>query len=233
MHAFDLGAFLVHDHVKAQRAFHDSAFDLPALRHFGDNGRFGAGDDLGQRLLGGRLQADFGLLDTQKLRHFDEVVDDGHFLRQIRQRDDRHVAEDQEFVIVERLGHGHVGEDGAVVHEAFFLVQDGLHVAVCGEQAFHEKIPFAGVDQFHSPAGGGEVGIRVHDTKHGGVDPFLLAHFFDLVFVPDQDAFDEVHCHSLMHSANGVGVHRPGRHEALVGQRPQDIEHLVQFGYLH
>ena len=64
-------------------------------------------------------------------------------------------------------------------HEAFLLVENGAHVLVGREQAFHEHVAAAFVDKLHGThAGFGLVGF-LHNLELGGVKAMLLADFPD------------------------------------------------------
>ena len=126
------------------------------------------------------------------------------------------------------LHDGHMAEDGARVQQALVLVQDGLHVQLCAEQALHQQVGLAEADHGHGLGGG--FGIR------GGVDhavPLLgqaeiLEHLPHHGLVTHQDGLHQARLHRCVHRLQGVGVVGPGHHQALAGPVLHRKEELVE-----
>ena len=137
-------------------------------------------------------------------------------LLEIRSRDDGHVAEDQELVVVRILDHGHVAQNGLGRQQAALLVEDAAHVFVGAAKAFHQDVAFAVADHAHGLGDRFELVLVVDDVEDGRVDLLVLADFQDLVLVADEGDLDDAFLDGLGSGGDGVVVHAPGGNHAFL-----------------
>ena len=148
-------------------------------------------------------------------------------LFEVGQRDDGAVRGDHQFVVVGVLDDGDMGQGHIGRAETALLVEDGTHVLVGGQQALHQDVGFAGVDEVASHGSGFHVNGLVDDAEVGHVNAFGLAHFGDHFLVTEKGGFDKTFFHGSIHCTDGVVVVSIGSHKAFLGFAAQNLEHLL------
>ena len=126
---------------------------------------------------------------------------------------------------------GHVGQHVVFLagHEAVFLVEDGAHVLVGGEEALHEEVAFAFVDEFHCQGAGLVVVGFLDHFELVGVDAFLGADFLHGVDVAHEGSLDDTAVDSGADGGDGVAIVCIGSHETFFTFGFDQLEEVVKF----
>ena len=122
--------------------------------------------------------------------------------------DDGNVAAHQQFVVTRNLEDSHVGEHVVLFagHKAGFFVEDGAHVLVGREQAFHKDVTFTFADEANSLGAGFVFVGFLNQFEFVGVDTLVGANFLDGIDVTNQCGVDNTFVNSCANGANGMGV---------------------------
>ena len=163
----------------------------------------------------GMVSSDLGFLRTEGLSHGNQVARDLHLLAEIRQGDDRHVADEHQLVVVRVLQHSHVGKQALGGQEPGFLVQDAAEELVGGAEALHEHVALSVVHHTHGLGHSLQLVLDVHDREARGVDPALCAGLTDHVFVSNEGHVHDAEFQGPVGSLDGVAVDGPGGYHPL------------------
>ena len=137
---FVLGNLLVKRHVQRQGAVDNDVAQLAAVGHLGQQRAFGRGDHVGEQLLRGGDAGDFRGLDAQQVGRAGQVADLHHLLLEVGQRNNRHVRDDQQFVVAGHFDDRNVAQNAFRGEQPGLLVEDAAHVFVGRDQAFHQHV---------------------------------------------------------------------------------------------
>ncbi len=152
LHALHPRRLLVHRNVEIQRSVDDRADDLLAIRHFGERGRVHGRRHLRIHRLDGREDRDLGLCDPQRPRQDDGVLDDVTLLIDIGSDIHRGVADDDATGIGRRCDEKAVAQK-TVCSQPALLLDDGMHVLIGMQAAFHERADLAAAGQIGGDSG--------------------------------------------------------------------------------
>ena len=188
---FVLGDLLVERHVQRQRTVDDDVAQLAAVGHLGQQRAFGRGDHVGEQLLRGGDAGDFRGLDAQQVRRAGQVADLHHLLLEVGERNDRHVRDDQQFVVAGHFDDRNVAQDAFRGEQPGLLVEDAAHVFVGRDQTFHQNVGVARNDRCDGLLDAFHIVGFVDDVEGVDVDAVLLADLFDNLLVAEERRLHE------------------------------------------
>ena len=192
--AFDLLVFrnvLVERHVERQGAVYDDVAQLSAVAHFGQQRAFGRGDDVGKQLLRRSDAGDFRSLDAQQVGRAGEVADLHGFLLEVGQRNDRHVRNDEQFVVAGHLDDRYVAQHAFRGKQSCFLVENAAHVFVGRDQSLHQHVGIAGDNGRNGLLHAFDVAGFIDDVECLDVDVVLGADLLDNAFFAEKRRLHE------------------------------------------
>ena len=130
-------------------------------------------------------------------------------------------------MVVRVLDDGDVCQSDVRRAEAAFLVEDGAHVFVGREKAFHEDVAFAAVDEVACQSSSLNVVFFLDNLELVDVDLLFLADLGDTSRVADEGGFDEAVVDSVVDSADCVVVHSVSCYKTFFRTALQHVEHFV------
>ena len=129
------------------------------------------------------------------------------------------------------LHDGHVRQHVVLLagHEAALLVEDGAHVLVGREQALHQEVALALVDELHGHGAGlGVVGLLDH-LELVGVDALSGADLLHGLDVTHEGGLHDTAVDSGAHSGDGVGVIGISCHHSFLSFCFDQLKQVVKF----
>ena len=188
---FVLGDLLVERHVQRQRTVDDDVAQLAAVGHLGQQRAFGRGDHVGEQLLRGGDAGDFRRCYAQQVGRAGQVADLHHLLLEVGERNDRHVRDDQQFVVAGHFDDRNVAQDAFRGEQSGLLVEDAAHVFVGRDQTFHQNVGVARNDRCDGLLDAFHIVGFVDDVEGVDVDAVLLADLFDNLLVAEERRLHE------------------------------------------